>query len=455
VSSNLGAQCTAAQRAPVSVDFQCEMRVSAQHVPYMLVRRLVNVLKETIDDKDRGYDAWALLEESLIIVVELEAPSAAEIVAGFAPGGYHLGDDSTRREHWLYAPVLVMPALDMPEVDMPPESYGGPNEFKGVAADVLRGDAAGNSQLPTEESAPLVGEVDVLHVSDENMLGAGVGARLVAVVLPELVAPVLLVALAEPMLAMLEEAAPVGPALLFDAKVPLLLHGAVPASGYVKVVRTSDDFFDKAQLFGLRVNPNPQEVAAARWQRAARALARGGAAGAQGGRCRRRAQRRRFRRFAAAAREIGAARGRRATRIRRRRRAERRHRDSQLQLQESVLLEGVAPLVSDDDVHASDAYFEAPRATAYAGGKPHISTNLLASDACIDEVLLDEVLPIKGGTAGDARMLLEDSVPLVGGGGAARIGRGMGARGAAAALEQGCRRRHAPWAGRRRRGAAA
>jgi len=68
--------------------------------------------------------------------------------------------------------------------------------------------AAGDAPpLPTEESAPLVGDVDALHVSGENMLvlGAGVAPlRRVAVVPPKQI-----VALAEPVLAMLEKAAPV------------------------------------------------------------------------------------------------------------------------------------------------------------------------------------------------------------------------------------------------------
>ena len=94
----------------------------------------------------------------------------------------------------------------------------------------------------------LVGKSDTLHVKGENMLGAGAGARPVAVVLPKLVTPVLLVALADPLLAMLEEAAPVMPAILFDAEMPLLLDGAAPASRCVTVVRASDDFFDKQLL---------------------------------------------------------------------------------------------------------------------------------------------------------------------------------------------------------------
>jgi len=62
--------------------------------------------------------------------------------------------------------------------------------------------AAGNAPpLPTEESALLVGDVDALHVSGENMLGAGAALRRVAVVPPKLI-----VALDVPVLA-----APLGP----------------------------------------------------------------------------------------------------------------------------------------------------------------------------------------------------------------------------------------------------
>jgi len=96
-----------------------------------------------------------------------------------------------------------------------------------------------------------VGDVDALHVSGENMLGAGAALRRVAVVPPKLI-----VALAEPVLAMLEKAVPVviGPLLdaevlpPLDAEVLPPLDGALPASVYIKVVRASDDFFDKAQL---------------------------------------------------------------------------------------------------------------------------------------------------------------------------------------------------------------
>jgi len=88
-----------------------------------------------------------------------------------------------------------------------------------------------------------VGNVDALHVSGENMLGAGAALRRVAVVPPKLI-----VALAEPVLAMLEKAVPVVIGPLLDAEVLPPLDGAAPASVYVKVVRASDDFFDKAQL---------------------------------------------------------------------------------------------------------------------------------------------------------------------------------------------------------------
>jgi len=118
--------------------------------------------------------------------------------------------------------------------------------------------AAGDAPpLPTEESAPLVGDVDALHVSGDNMLGAGAALRRVAVVPPKLI-----VALAEPVLAMLEKAVPVviGPLLdaevlpPLDAEVLPPLDGALPASVYIKVVRASDDFFDKAQLL-LKKSP--------------------------------------------------------------------------------------------------------------------------------------------------------------------------------------------------------
>jgi len=110
--------------------------------------------------------------------------------------------------------------------------------------------AAGDAPpLPTEESAPLVGDVDALHVSGENMLGAGAALRRVAVVPPKLI-----VAFAEPVLAMLKEVAPVVTGLLLDAEVLLLLDSAVPASVYVQVVRASDDYFDQAQL-SLKESP--------------------------------------------------------------------------------------------------------------------------------------------------------------------------------------------------------
>ena len=151
--------------------------------------------------------------------------------------------------------------------------------------------------LPTEESAPPVGNVGALHVSGENMLvlGAGVASLHEVAVVP----PKQIVALTGPVLAMLEKAVPVviGPLLnakvvkvvrasddfldkaqlllkksplldgyvlpelaapkvdmpvvielVLDAEVLLQLDGAVPASMYVKVVSTSDNFFDQAQL---------------------------------------------------------------------------------------------------------------------------------------------------------------------------------------------------------------
>ena len=56
------------------------------------------------------------------------------------------------------------------------------------------------------------------------------------------------------LLAMLEKAVPVVIGPLLDAEVLPPLDGAAPASVYIKVVRASNDFFDKAQLL-LKKSP--------------------------------------------------------------------------------------------------------------------------------------------------------------------------------------------------------
>jgi len=207
-----------------------------------------------------------------------------------------------------------------------------------VNADVLRGDVAGDSKLQRAMSARLEGGASRVCGAADAPSGDATGdSHLqphesvlleVAPAVPELVAP--------------EVDMLVVPGLPLDAELPLL-GGAVPASRYVEVVRAYDGYFDQTQLSFkesqlyvgnvllevslaevrlllqvavaadvLRGNvagdsqlAAARDVGAARGRRSARVL------------CCRCAQRRRYQRLASAAPRVGAARGRaRRTRTR-------------------------------------------------------------------------------------------------------------------------------------------
>jgi len=139
------------------------------------------------------------------------------------------------QESVLLEVAPAVPELAAPEVDMP----------------VVPG------LLLLNGAAPASGYVKVVRASDDffdqvqlllKESPLHVGNVLLKVSLAEPQGSVLLdVAPAIPELATPEVDIPVVPGLLLDAELPLLLDGAVPASGYVKGMHATDDFFDKAQ----------------------------------------------------------------------------------------------------------------------------------------------------------------------------------------------------------------